>query len=261
MRLPFQSSAPAVATRQPRPPFVPEVAGASIGARYCEDRTGGDFYDFALTPSGRLLVLMADIAGKRDQTFAIAAAMQDLFHTRGPALFPGGDGNESLALTELALDLNRGIMQAASGVRCTAAFLVCYDSQLGTAWWVNAGHIPGLHLAPNGDTHELPASGIPFGLFSHTPHDAQLLVLQPGACMLLASKGLVEIRQGSREFGIAGVTAAAATNDRAAAKELCQAVLDASDRFIAEAPARRIPLPGKTSRHPDRSALAIIRTV
>ena len=261
MRLPFQSSAPAVAVRQPRPPFVPEVAGASIGARYCEDRTGGDFYDFALTPSGRVLVLMADIAGKRDQTFAIAAAMQDLFHGRTPELFAAGDGNESLALTELALDLNRGIMQAASGVRCTSAFVVCYDTQLGTAWWVNAGHTPGLHIAPNGDTHELPASGIPFGLFSHTTHDAQLLVLQPGACMLLASKGLVEIRLGSREFGIAGVSAAAASHNRTGAKDLCQAVLDSSDRFIAETPARLIPLPHRQPRHPDRSALAIIRTV
>jgi serine phosphatase RsbU (regulator of sigma subunit) len=261
MRLPFQSSAPAAATRQPRPPFLPEVAGASVGARYCEDRTGGDFYDFALTPNGRLLVLMADIAGKREQTFSIAAAMQDLFHGRGPELFAGTDGNESLALTELALDLNRGIMQAAAGVRLTAAFLACYDNQLGTTWWVNAGHIPGLHIAPNGDTEELPASGIPFGLFSHTPHDSQLLVIQPGASLLLASKGLVEIRHGSREFGIAGVTAAAAVHERKAAKDLCQAVLDASDRFIAETPSRLIPLPGRTSRHPDRSALAIIRTV
>lgn len=261
MRLPFQSSAPAVASRQPRPAVVPEIAGASVAALHCEDGSGGDFFDFALTPSGRLLLLMADIAGNRERTIAIAAALQDLFHERVAELFPSGDGNESLALTELALHLNRGTMQAASGVRCTSAFLACYDPNLGAAWYVNAGHTPGLHIVANGDTDELVASGIPFGLFSHTTHDAQLIVLQPGSCLVLASRGLIELRAGGREFGIAGVSAAAAVQRSGSAQELCQAVLNASDRFLAEVPVPRIPLPGRHTRHPDRTALAVIRSV
>lgn len=261
MRLPFQSSAPAVAVRKPRPAIVPAIEGASVGARHCEDRTGGDFFDFAVTPTGRLLLVMADVAGTGDQTFAIVAAMQDLFHGRSLELFADGDANESLALTELALHLNRGIMQASSGVRCTAAFLACYDPHLGAAWYINAGHTPALHIVANGDTDELVASGIPFGLFSHTTHDAQLVILQPGSCLAIASKGLVEMRAGGREFGMAGFSAAAASNDRTSAEDVCQAVLAASDRFLAELPVPRIALGNRQARHPDRTVLSVIRTV
>jgi len=261
MRLPFSSSAPAVAARQPRPSIVPKIDGTSVAARHCEERTGGDFFDFALTPTGRLLLLMADVAGSGEQTFAIVAAMQDLFHPKAAELFANGDGNESLALTELALHLNRGVMQAASGVKCTAAFLACYDPHLGAAWYINAGHTPALHIVANGDTDELVASGIPFGLFSHTTHDAQLVILQPQSCLLIASRGLVEMRAGGREFGMAGVSAAAAGNSRTTADEVCQAVLGASDRFLAELPMSRIPLKNKNARHPDRTVLAVIRSV
>jgi serine phosphatase RsbU (regulator of sigma subunit) len=240
--------------------MIPEIAGATLAAMYSEDRTGGDFFDFAVTPSGRLLFLMADIAGNRDQTFAIAAAVQDLFHDRVAELFPHKEANESLALTELALHLNRGIMQSASGVRCTAAFMACYDPEIGAAWYINAGHAPALHIVANGDTDELLASGIPFGLFSHTTHDAQLVVLQPGSSLLIVSKGLIEMRAGGREFGIAGTSAAAAASNRTSARELCEAVLKASDRFLAELPVPRISLPGRQPRHPDRTALAIVRS-
>lgn len=261
MRLPFQSAAPAVATRHPRPAVIPEIDGVSIAALYSGERTGGDFFDFAVTPSGRLLLIMADVAGNRDQTFGIEAALQDLFHERVAELFPTVDGNESLALTELALHLNRGIMQAASGVRCTSAFLACYDPQLGAAWYVNAGHTPALHIVANGDTDQLLASGIPFGLFSHTTHDSQLVVLEAGSALVLFSKGLIEMRAGGREFGIAGVSAAAAGSTRGSARDICQAVLSASDRFLAELPVPRISLPGRAPRNPDRTTVAIVRTV
>jgi phosphoserine phosphatase RsbU/P len=261
MRLPFTSSAPAVAARQPRPAVLPDIVGASVAARYCADRTGGDFFDFSVTPTGRLLLLMADVAGTGEQTSTIVAAMQDVFHVRARELFADGDANESLALTELALHLNRGVMQSASGVRCTAAFLACYDPHLGAAWYINAGHTPALHIVANGDTDELIASGIPFGLFSHTTHDAQLVILQPQSCLVIASRGLVEMRAGGREFGIAGVSAAAAAHSRAVADDVCQAVLGASDRFLAELPVPRIQLGHRQSRHPDRTVLAIVRTV
>ena len=232
-----------------------------MAARHSADRTGGDFYDFAMTPTGRLLLLMSDVAGTGEQTSAIVAAMQDVFHARALELFADGDANESLALTELALHLNRGVMQAANGVRCTAAFLACYDPDLGAAWYINAGHTPALHIVSNGDTDELIASGIPFGLFSHTTHDAQLVVLQPRSCLVLASKGLVEMRAGGREFGMAGVSAAAAAHSRAVAGEVCEAVLGASDRFLAELPVPRIQLTNRHARHPDRTVLAVVRTV
>src|ERR1035438_5006970 len=56
-------------------------------------------------------------------------------------------------------------IRAAAGVRSCSAFLGCYNEELGTICYANAGHTPGLLRDPSGIT-ELPATGLPLGLFS-----------------------------------------------------------------------------------------------
>src|SRR5205085_4737197 len=119
---------------------MPAIAGVQIAAQYRSARMGGDFYDFVATPSSRLLLLMLDIAGKREQAFDIAGAAQEYFRRRGPEMFDDPELNESTTLTELALNLNSIIMKSAGGVRCSPAFLACFDPAMGTLWYVNAGH-------------------------------------------------------------------------------------------------------------------------
>ncbi len=236
------------------------MTGFTVAAAYRSARTGGDFFDYTISPSGRLLFLMLDIAGKREEALTIAAAAQDRFQAGAAERFPTDEVNESTALTEVALDLNRAIMQAASGVRCSPAFLACCDPSFGTVWYVNAGHTPAL-LRSGGEIVQLDSNGLPLGLFSHATHDAQISVLPPGGALLLVSRGIVEARA-AQEFGMPRVQQAMAANPTAPADQLCEAVLAATDAFMKSALSAsaklRLHLRGDANSN-DRTALALVR--
>ena len=200
MRLPFQSAAPKTASRRPAPSPTPALRGASVAAVFCDQRVSGDYYEFLKTEE-RLVVVLLDIAGRRDQAFDIEAEVQGELRTRVPALFGGSDINESSALTELLIEVNRTILRAADGVRCAPAFLACYHEKLGTVTYINAGYLPALLRDVDGISL-LSASGLPLGLFSHTTQDAAFCALRPGTAMLLASKGLLESRKRNEDFNL-----------------------------------------------------------
>jgi serine phosphatase RsbU (regulator of sigma subunit) len=234
MRLPFLQATVERPTRQPAPTLLPTLPALAIAALYREARMGGDFYDFAVTQCGRLVFLLLDIAGKRKEALDIAATVQQDFREKAPEMFQGQDINQSEALNNLAILLNRSILKAASGVRHAPGFVGCYDPALGTLTYVNAGHTSALLKDTQGVT-QLKANGIPLGLFSHATHDAEVAVMEPGAVLLLVSKGLVESGRGSKEFGLERAVEVLQAGDFRDAQELCAALLAAVETFTRNA--------------------------
>ncbi|HZQ90399.1 MAG TPA: SpoIIE family protein phosphatase [Terriglobales bacterium] len=215
------AAGPAPAT--PKPPVRPSVEGHSVDAYYQAARTGGDFFEFAITPSGRLLVVLLDVAGERDEAFVVESAVQARMRDLGPELFSDPEGNDAISLSSLTMELNRTIIEAAGGVRCAPGFLACYEPSLGALWYVNAGHTPGLVRDPV-HVATLGASGVPMGLFSHAVHDAQLSVLQPASAMLLVSRGTVEAA-GRLEAGLERAREVLQSSALHSAGDLCKAAL------------------------------------
>ena len=232
--------------RQPHPAEALSVPGADIGAAYSGERMGGDFYDF-LMANTRLVFLMLDVSGGRDQAQDIAAAVQEQFREQVPRLFGASDLNEATAIVELSLQLNRVVLESADGACATSAFLGCYNPQLGTVCYSNAGHVPGLLRDHTGMT-QLSATGLPFGLFSHATHDAPMTVLEPGAALLLVSRGVIEGSCQGTEFGIEGVEATFQNTAAPSAEGLCVAILGGVERFMCGPPI-----------HNDVTALALVR--
>jgi len=108
-----------------------------------------------------------------------------------PGNFSAPELNESDAMIELSRRLNLEIMRAAGGVRSCAAFAGCYNEELGTVCYVNAGHTPGL-LRDETSVIELPATGLPLGLFSLAPTDARIVGLGPKGSIAVVSRGLLK---------------------------------------------------------------------
>jgi serine phosphatase RsbU (regulator of sigma subunit) len=235
-----------MALRQPVPSDPPLIPGVEIGAAYSGERMGGDFYDFLLVNS-RLIFLMLDVSGHRDSAQNIAAIVQDHFRNQAPRLFATTDINEATAIIELCLVLNRTVLEAADGICASSAFLGCFDPQVGTVCYSNAGHVPGLVRDSTGIS-ELPATGLPFGLFSHATHDAPMTVLEPGASLLLVSRGVIEGKCQGNEFGLDGVKATFEHTNAPTAQRLCVSILDGVERFMCGPPT-----------HNDVTALALIR--
>jgi serine phosphatase RsbU (regulator of sigma subunit) len=213
-------------------------------------RIGGDFFDFAAI-NGRLVVVLLDIAGDRNQAFPLAVQLQERFRALAPDLFAHDDLNEAVALSDLLLDLNRTLIDA-TGVHCSPAFLACYNEDLGTLLYINAGHVPGV-LHDAGGAALLHPVGLPLGLFSHAMHDAQASVLAPGATLLLTSRGVLE----AHSEGLEGLQAFVSERAGQSPEQICQGLLDDLENRARRS--RRLLLFGNGGRPNDRTVLALVR--
>ena len=181
---------PAPAAEPARTEF-PKVEGAAMAAVFCGKRVAGDFYDALRVSPHRILFGLLDVAGRRENNRGILVSAQKILRTLGPELFAPPDINESEAMTELCHSLNRGIIAAADGIRSCPAFIGCYNEELGTLCYTNAGHTPGL-LRDGAGILERGSTGLPLGLFSHATSDSPTVALPRGGVLLLVSSGVVE---------------------------------------------------------------------
>jgi serine phosphatase RsbU (regulator of sigma subunit) len=139
------------------------------------------------------------------------------------------------------------------GLRSCPAFIGSYNEELGTVWYANAGHTPGLLRDDTGIT-PLEATGLPLGLFSHTMQSAASCHLMPGSALLVVSRGIVEAdcvdadHQAS-EFGLDGVKQSSQDATALNVSELCMTVLQAARKFIPTTPT-----------HNDLTTLVLART-
>lgn len=225
---------------------APELNGAELAVSYFSGRAGGDFYDFARVSPNRLLFGLLDLAGKRDDCRHVLDAAHSCFRAGGEELFSDPELNEAEAMIELARRLNLEIMRAAGGVRSCPAFAGCYNEELGTVCYVNAGHTPGL-LRDHSSIEELPATGLPLGLFSLSPTDARIVGLGPEGSMAVVSRGIVEAQRSNEEFGLDGVKRVMHSKPPSAS-DLSRDILEQLQGFV-----RGLP------KHNDVTALTLMR--
>lgn len=233
---------------------TPALQGADLAVAYFSSRAGGDFHDFLRVSPHRFLFGLLDVAGKRETGGPVLQAAQACFRSSGEQLLAAPELNESEAMIELSRRLNLEIMRAAGGVRSCPAFAGCYNEELGTVCYVNAGHTPGL-LRDGSGIIELPATGLPLGLFSLAPTDARIVGLEPKGSLALVSRGVVEAESKHAEFGLDGVKrvmqdgpSLAGDRGRDAGKDLPLRILQRVQDFMNTAP-----------KHNDVTALTITR--
>jgi sigma-B regulation protein RsbU (phosphoserine phosphatase) len=224
----------------------PALQGADLAVAYFSSRAGGDFHEFLRVSPYRFLFGLLDVAGKRETSGPVLQAAQACFRSSGEQLFAVDELNESDAMIELSRRLNLEIMRAAGGVRSCPAFAGLYNEELGTVCYVNAGHTPGL-LRDDKSLVELPATGLPLGLFSLAPTDARIVGLGPKGSLAVVSRGVVEAESKHAEFGLDGVKSALHA-EPSSAKDLSRNILQRVQDFMHMAP-----------KHNDVTALALTR--
>lgn len=223
---------------------------AEIAAVYTGQRVAGDFYEFLRVGPSRMLFVLLDVAGLRAETRDILIDVQKTFRALAPLLFAGEDFNETDAMVGLSNEMNLTILRG--GPRSCPAFIGCYNEDLGTVCYANAGHTPAL-LRDHAGIASLKATGLPLGLFSHTTQSAGTCHLMPGSALLVISRGIVEADyfdgEGQRsEFGLDGAKAGFQHADALSARDLCLAILQAARKFAPMTPT-----------HNDLTTLALLR--
>jgi len=224
---------------------VPRLRDAEIAAVYYDHRMAGDFYEFLRAGRSRMLFALLDMAGRRTDTRETLIATQTIFRTVGPELFAGDDFNETTAMMKLCYQMNRTILR--DGVRNCPAFIGCYNEDLGTICYANAGHTPALLRDAAGITL-LEATGLPLGLFSHTTQSAATCALVPGAALVAYSRGVVEAERNGEEFGLERIQQSVQHAPAQSAHGVCLDLLQAIQDFTQSPPT-----------HNDVTTLALVR--
>ena len=206
------------------PPTVLKLRGAEIAVAHLGDLRGERLYDFVRVSPNRTLFGLIEVA-ERGKDNPIVVAAQGTFRERGRELFVGEEMNEAVAMIELCLDLNRSIINATGAVSSCPAFAGCYNEDLGTICYINAGHTPGLVRDSTG-VSELAPTGLPLGLFSHVTCDARMVALQAGAALALVSgEAVFETRGKQNGSGFGAVQKSFQQARMESADEICQALL------------------------------------
>jgi serine phosphatase RsbU (regulator of sigma subunit) len=191
-----------------------------------------NFCDSFRANSVRVLFGLLEFSGHLHQTSKLFPIVQETFRTAGVQAFSARDINESDAMAEVCLRLNRSLIDAAGPAHSCPAFVGCYNEDLGTVCYVNAGHPPAL-VRHSSDFSELSATGLPLGLFSHTTLEAGIIALEPGAVMIVVSKEVVETESGGE--GLRRVSESLRSFDGVSAHDLCMSLIQVAQQHSRQA--------------------------
>ncbi len=177
------------------PQSIPNVPGYSIAGRSqtCYE-VGGDYLDILPLPSGELMMVVADVAGKGLASALVGSAFRSAYRAIA---------HSDMDLAEMAAHLN-GLHYGEgeeSRRRYVTAIFLRFNPKTHTLEVVNAGHNPGLLINGKQKPEMIQASGTPVGMLPISRYATEKYVLVEQAKLLLYTDGLTEVFRGSEEFG------------------------------------------------------------
>src|SRR5882724_10294638 len=180
----------------------PDLAPDGWKVRYHYQPAGmvsGDYCDLFETDGG-LLFMLGDVSGK-----GIAASMlMSHLHATFRSLAEGG-----LPLDRLVEGANRIFCESTTAGQY-ATIVVGRVARDGSVEFVNAGHLPVLHVHGDGVTPK-DSTGVPLGMFCNTRFPVHRLTLAHGDSLFLYTDGLTEARNSAgAEYGLRRIQTLAA---------------------------------------------------
>ncbi len=154
---------------------------------------GGDLYDIALLPDGRLLFLLADVSGKG---LGAALLMSNIL-----ASFRILYASEKIDLKDLVVRVsNQMLKHSAPGLFATL-FIGVLDNKQNTLQFVNAGHNPPYLIHTDGSMEQLGASGIMIGAFEFDGWEIESRPMKIGDLLFIFTDGVTEAENDDGLFG------------------------------------------------------------
>lgn len=184
--------------------------------------SGGDWFDAFVLPDGTAALVLGDVAGH--DALAAATMMQLRTLLRGFAV------SHEITPSEVLRRLDRFFVQLDLGLLATAFFGWVHTDPAGglVLRWCNAGHLPPVLLARDGETSVLECrDDLLLGLGVEAQRADLSLRLPPASTLLLYSDGLVETRTADLDHGLARLRSAARSLTMIGVAELCDALVSA----------------------------------
>lgn len=173
------------------PGFPPEIPGFQLHGNNLPSRqVSGDLFGWWQRADGRWLLALADVSGKGLGPGLLMASL---------AAFLEAWAERDLSTGDLAFQLSRALAKHTDGRRFVTAFLALLDPTSGLVSYTNAGHNPGLHIAPDGSCQELESQGLPLAMLPGQTYGTGCFTLSPGGLLALYTDGITEAADPSDE--------------------------------------------------------------
>jgi GGDEF domain-containing protein len=184
--------------------------------------SGGDWFDAFILPDGTAALVLGDVAGH--DALAATTMMQLRSLLRGFAV------THEMAPSEILRRLDRFFAQLDLDLLATAFFGWVHPDPAGglVLRWCNAGHLPPVVLAADGETVVLESrNDLLLGLGLETSRADLSLRLPAASTLLLYSDGLIETRNADLDHGLDRLRSAARPLATLDVVELCDELVSA----------------------------------
>ena len=213
------------------PSAPPEVPDAEIAfATRPQNSVAGDYYDaFYPTASaaegGKLMLVVADVAGKSVPAALLMATMQASLRTLA---------GEDASLTDLVARLNRyACAHSQEGRRFTTAIIGQYEPGQRRLTYVNAGHNAAVLRRTNGFLETLDTGGLPLGIQARARYETATIEVRAGDLLTFFTDGVVEaFNADGEEFGNDRWLSAIRALPDASAQSSLQFLMQCVDDFV-----------------------------
>jgi serine phosphatase RsbU (regulator of sigma subunit)/pSer/pThr/pTyr-binding forkhead associated (FHA) protein len=216
--------------------FLPDRRPSPPGYEFFDyyepaERVGGDYFDYIELNDGRIAIGLADVAGKG---IPAALLMARLYSSVRLHLF--SQPTSAKALTAL----NAEIHAQGMGHRFVTFVLLTLDPVRNEMTIANAGHLPPIIRACDGQTHSIgrQESGMPLGINPEQEYRELKLSLEPGMSVVVYTDGITEAMNAANElFGRVRLEQFVSSIS-GSSEDLTKAIVTDVDRFCGTRPQR-----------------------
>ena len=167
------------------PSVPPAVQGVELAGRCVPAaNVGGDYFDYLLDRAGRVVLLIADVAGHGVAAALMMAMAREILRR---------EVAEATAPAKLLDRANRALFEDLLSTELfITAFCARYDPHSHALEYASAGHNPPLLCRHDGAVSELQAEGTALGILLDGGYEQSSLRLCDGDTLLLYTDGVVE---------------------------------------------------------------------
>ncbi len=206
--------------KQLLPKTTPWLPGLQVAFAYePANHLGGDFYDIRPYGEGRVAIAAGDVSGKSTSAALYGSlAVGMLRQYSEERLRPGA----------LLRDMNYKLLDLGIDNRFLALALALYDAGDRTLVLANSG-LPHPLLVRDGVARPIPVAGVPLGLLPDRHYEEELVTLETGDVVVIATDGIDESHnRQDEEFGVERVGETVAKLAGGSARAIADGLLAAS---------------------------------
>lgn len=177
-----------------QPLSPPRVAGYDmIGISFPCREIGGDYYDFIIRKSGRILLALGDVSGKGMGAALLMSSLHAALHAQAQT---------GLSSAEIIAQVNNYIFESSPENKFLTLFCAELEPATGRLSYSNAGHNPPMLVCTDGSIKLLESGGLPLGITDDMGYEESSVILQPGDVLVIYSDGITDsVNENDDEFG------------------------------------------------------------